>query len=402
MRTFVLLLATVLLAAASVSAASFQLSNTLGDHMVLQRAPASAVVFGFADPGVVVRTTFNGTEYQTTTTSQGVWRQALPPTQAGGPYTISFSSSDGDSAQLLDVLFGEVFFCGGQSNCQMTMDICNNATAEIASANSYPNIRVFTVGQGTSSNTPLTQLGTIAQKWTSASSSSIGGPSWGYFSGLCWLFGKSIYQSLGGNVPVGLVSNNWGGTSIQQWCSACTYLISSTRRARRLAFAHTSLVARACVCVCLRRSTYIIAALKACNGPAGSNNLFNAMINPYVQGRMAAKGMIWYQGESNVGQASYYSCQFPVMIDDYRKLFKAPNMYFGFVQISGYNYGTDQSPAYLREAQLSALQLPNVGLASAVDVGMAFDIHPTGTHRIIAHISTINCTDSFSSSSMIR
>ena len=234
MRTFVLLLATVLLAAASVSAASFQLSNTLGDHMVLQRAPASAVVFGFADPGVVVRTTFNGTEYQTTTTSQGVWRQALPPTQAGGPYTISFSSSDGDSAQLLDVLFGEVFFCGGQSNCQMTMDICNNATAEIASANSYPNIRVFTVGQGTSSNTPLTQLGTIAQKWTSASSSS-------------WLFGKSIYQSLGGNVPVGLVSNNWGGTSIQQWCSACTYLISSTRRARRLAFAHTSLVARACV-----------------------------------------------------------------------------------------------------------------------------------------------------------
>jgi sialate O-acetylesterase len=130
------------------------------------------------------------------------------------------------------------------------------------------------------------------------------------------------------------------------------------------------------------------------------------MINPYLQGPMTLKGFIWYQGESNVGQASYYQCAFPTMISDWRKSFGNPSLWFGFVQIAGianaslhptqstldnphnssiainvcpgYNYGTDQTPAYLREAQLAALQLPNVALASAVDVGLALDIHPTG------------------------
>jgi sialate O-acetylesterase len=115
-----------------------------------------------------------------------------------------------------------VFLCGGQSNCQMTMSNCNNASSEISSANAFPDIRVFTVGQGTQSNTPLTRLSTIAQRWAVASNSSIGGPDWQYFSGLCWLFGKGIYDSLGGKVPIGLISNNWGGTQIQQWSSPST------------------------------------------------------------------------------------------------------------------------------------------------------------------------------------
>ncbi len=84
------------------------LSNTLGDHMVLQRDASSpaAVVWGFAASGVIVQTTFNGRKYSARTDPDGTWRQALPPTPAGGPYTISFSGSDGGSATLNDVLFG--------------------------------------------------------------------------------------------------------------------------------------------------------------------------------------------------------------------------------------------------------------------------------------------------------
>jgi len=87
-------------------------------------------------------------------------------------------------------------------------------------------------------------------------------------------------------------------------------------------------------------------------------------------------GFTWYQGESNVGQDTYYACAFPQLISDWRVKFKNPELWFGFVQIAGYNYGPGTSPADLRVAQLAALQLPLVGWSSAIDVGNAFDIHP--------------------------
>lgn len=87
-----------------------------------------------------------------------------------------------------------------------------NASAEVQAANGYPNIRVFTVGQGTTSYTPLAQLATISQHWVAASNSTIGVGNWSEFSAVCWLFGRNVFNSIGGNIPIGLISNNWGGT----------------------------------------------------------------------------------------------------------------------------------------------------------------------------------------------
>jgi sialate O-acetylesterase len=82
----------------------------------------------------------------------------------------------------------------------MTVSQVFNASDEAAAANNYPNIRVFTVGQGTNSTTPLVQLKTIEQAWAVASSTSIGGPQWGYFSASCWFFGRTVFDGLGGKV----------------------------------------------------------------------------------------------------------------------------------------------------------------------------------------------------------
>ena len=99
-------------------------SRTLGSHMVLQRAPASAMVYGHAKLGSTVTTTFGGKNYSTTTDSidvgdvqgLGTWRQALPPTPGGKTaHTLTFASSAGDHATLTDILFGEVYFCSGAS-----------------------------------------------------------------------------------------------------------------------------------------------------------------------------------------------------------------------------------------------------------------------------------------------
>ena len=108
-----------LLAAASAAAAApMRLSATLGDHAVLQRDAVAppATIWGFADAGVTVSATLDGAPLQPAATAgaDGIWRVALPPTPAGGPHAIALTASDGSSAALADVLFGEVAICSGR------------------------------------------------------------------------------------------------------------------------------------------------------------------------------------------------------------------------------------------------------------------------------------------------
>ena len=87
---------------------------------------------------------------------------------------------------------------------QFTVASAFNATAEIAAAN-YPLIRVMTVGQGTSSSTPLADLKTIEQNWTAATPASIGGAEFGFFSAICYFFARDVHLATG--VPIGAISN---------------------------------------------------------------------------------------------------------------------------------------------------------------------------------------------------
>lgn len=94
----------------------------------------------------------------------------IPPTAASEtPYTITATSGSG-SISLKNVLFGDVWVCGGQSNMVFTVPSAFNATDEIAKADNYPNIRLFTV-QRVSSDTPLDEPPVILQPWSVTSSS---------------------------------------------------------------------------------------------------------------------------------------------------------------------------------------------------------------------------------------
>jgi hypothetical protein len=110
-------LATSLLAttstATSLSPCSFS-PGVFGDHMVLQRAPAAAMVFGFGAPGDTVTASVDGLATPPAIVGpDGIWRAALPPMPAGGPHTIGVACASGGSAKLQDVLFGDVYFCSG-------------------------------------------------------------------------------------------------------------------------------------------------------------------------------------------------------------------------------------------------------------------------------------------------
>ena len=46
---------------------------------------------------------------------------------------------------------------------------------------------------------------------------SVGGADWSYFSALCWMFGRRLYEQYG--IPIGLISSNYGGTRVEAWSS---------------------------------------------------------------------------------------------------------------------------------------------------------------------------------------
>jgi len=136
---------------------ALNISRTIGDHMVLQRN-TPAVIWGFDRPTQRVITTFLGETYTTTAGADGIWRQSLPAMAEGGPYSVQVSSDKG-AVNISDILFGDVFVCGGQSNMLFSVPAAFNASAEIKNSD-YPLIRLFTVGMGTQSDVPLPDLQT--------------------------------------------------------------------------------------------------------------------------------------------------------------------------------------------------------------------------------------------------
>ncbi|MDX9975845.1 MAG: sialate O-acetylesterase [FCB group bacterium] len=115
--------------------------------------------------------------------------------------------------------------------------------------------------------------------------------------------------------------------------------------------------------------------------------LYNAMINPLIPYGM--RGAIWYQGESNAGRAYQYRTLFPLMIKDWRQRWGQGDFPFLFVELASFNADNkvatepeDNTWAELREAQLIALSLPNTGVASAVDIGISDNIHPTNKQEV--------------------
>jgi len=320
--------------------------------MVLQRAPEKANLWGWSKTaGSTVSVTFNGKAYTAMAGTAGAWSVLLDATAAGGPYSITISSTAGEQAVLSNVLFGDVFVCGGQSNMQFTVASVFNATDEIKAAALYPNIRVFTVGQGTTSPTPLLEFTTIVQHWSVASPASIGLGNWSAFSAACWFFGKDLYDNL--QVPIGLVSDNWGGTIVQAW--------SSPEALAKCKSAESS--------------------EPKVGGPNDPSQLWNAMIVPVLP--MSIKGATWYQGESNAGNPNNYACSFPAMIADWRlKWGGNTNKAFGFyyVQLAPWLSNDGNAEPLTRLSQMFANALPNVGYATAADLGDPSspfgDIHP--------------------------
>lgn len=114
------------------------------------------------------------------------------------------------------------------------------------------------------------------------------------------------------------------------------------------------------------------------------SNLYNTMIYPFRD--FAIKGAIFYQGEENAVRWQQYTPLFQSLIQDWRNLWKNPEMPFYYVQIANWQERHSVQPesawAHLREAQTNALQLNNTGMAVTIDIGEAYDIHPKNKQEV--------------------
>jgi sialate O-acetylesterase len=111
--------------------------------------------------------------------------------------------------------------------------------------------------------------------------------------------------------------------------------------------------------------------------PSAPTVLYNGMIAPLLP--YAMRGVIWYQGEANVGRERQYQQLFPAMIADWRRAWGRGDFPFLFVQIAPYSTMTPE----IREAQLLSWQrTTNTALAVTIDCGDAEDIHPANKEPV--------------------
>ncbi|KAI8752698.1 sialate O-acetylesterase [Biomphalaria glabrata] len=323
---------------AKVAAVTFGFARHFQNHMVLQRAPQRANIYGFS-PTIGQKVTLQLVtvpatrtySYETTVHqdgSAGAWNFVLDPFAAGITVNIRVDSG-GESHNISDVIFGDVWVCSGQSNMQMTVFQIDGAAEEIADANNYPNIRVMTVNDN-ESPTPLNNLIALSESWSRASSASIGHGAWSYFSAVCWLFGKAIFKAR--HIPIGLVDTDWGGTPVKAWsspealahCGVHHDEPSDQPESYTEYLKHVPLEDR-----------------HRLEGPGNSSVLWNSMVHPLLG--MTIYGAIWYQGEGDSGGVARdkYNCTFPTMIKDWRSNWNmasngqtSATFPFGFVQLA--------------------------------------------------------------------
>lgn len=187
--------------------AELTLPRVFADHMVLQRGQ-EIPVWGKADPRKRVIVTFQGEEYRVRADRDGNWKLEMDAFPKGGPYTLSVNTNN-ESVVFENVMMGDVWVLGGQSNMEWALKNTNNGEDSIKVAD-YPNIRLFEVGRDLS----LKPLDDVAEaKWSVCTPASVEN-----FSAIGYYFARRIQADL--DVPIGLLDINWGGTVSEAWTSA--------------------------------------------------------------------------------------------------------------------------------------------------------------------------------------
>lgn len=337
----------------AISASAFakvKPASIFTDHVVLQQQ-SNVALWGWAKPSanVKITTSWNKKTYTASADAKGKFKIKVATPSAGGPFEISFN--DGELLVIKDVLIGEVWFCGGQSNMEMPMKgfksqpIIGSNEAILKAKNS--NIRLYTVPR---SSFTTKQENSKPSDWKLAQPESVAN-----FSATAYYFGSLLSELL--NVPIGLINDSYGGSSIEAWMSPEDLQ----------AFPEIKIPKPADTIKEVNRTP---------------TTLYNGMLYPVIG--YGIRGAIWYQGESNYERPAQYLDLFPLMVSSWRKTWDNGEFPFYYAQIAPFDYASFQlnaiekpNSAFIRDAQRKAqAKIPNSGMAVLMDIGEFKNIHP--------------------------
>ncbi|MFI5097642.1 MAG: sialate O-acetylesterase [Candidatus Acidiferrales bacterium] len=185
-------------------------SPIFGDNMVLQRGKPNTI-WGWAKPGEAVRVEIADHTASSVTAPDGRWKVKIDPPAPGGPYVVKIQGRQ--TVELHEVLVGDVWLCGGQSNMQLGLNFARNGAEEVKSAE-HPEIRFFIVQEHSSYSRADVPVGT----WKIASPQTAGEGRTGGISAAAYYFARKLQDAL--HVPIGLVEDCLGGTPAETWTSA--------------------------------------------------------------------------------------------------------------------------------------------------------------------------------------
>ena len=318
-----------------------RLPSIIGDHMVLQEN-SNVKIWGWAEPNkeVLIIPSWSQDTVRTKSTGDTKWLASIQtPAADNRTYTLTVQTQQ-RKIEVKDILVGQVWLCGGQSNMNYSAAQGITDMQEELQKPMNPTIRLFTV---TRNSSPWYQE-ECEGKWQVCNAKSAL-----WFSAVGYFFGKTLSEAL--SQPVGLINASWGGSPVETWTPA-----SSMSKEPALKGMWTK----------NRKSK------SPYNYTIGS--MYNAMIHPITN--FALAGIVWYQGEANVGHTSYADA-FSLLIDSWRTRF-GRDLPFYFVQIAPYKYKHPNSGAEIREQQARvAASKDRTGMVVVSDlVENVGDIHP--------------------------
>jgi sialate O-acetylesterase len=205
------LLFIMLLGAALDINAQVKLQPLFTDNMVLQQNSITPV-WGKSKAGkkITLTTSWDKKKYETTADDNGNFEFKVNTPHAGGPFTLTFN--DGRKTTLRNVMIGEVWLMGGQSNAQMQMYGIKDAEKEIADAANFPDIRLLQV-RTTAAAKPSETLNAEGDGWEKASPRTVRN-----FSAAGYLFARELQKDR--NVPIGIIQSCLGSTFAEAWISS--------------------------------------------------------------------------------------------------------------------------------------------------------------------------------------
>jgi len=374
MLAIVLTVVTGLLAGAC--RAAVVLPSILGHNMVLQQNQPLPV-WGWADPGEEVTVAISDITAAGKADAYGRWQVRLPPLAAvSNALEMIVKGSSGSKLVVTNILVGEVWLGSGQSNMEMNM-LSTRRAKEFIDAADRPQMRLFLVWRDRS---PLPKMDCNA-KWVVCSPAAVRS-----FSAAMYHFGRVLQDEL--HMPVGLIQSAYSGTSIHYWTPPDPVSTNSAERTpaeRKLAHLPDKME------IWVRQTRKALAAggmiqQPPCSAGVGRHkgNLYNAHIYPLIP--FAIRGVLWYQGESQVAGVtglSYYESM-KELIEGWRHNWGQGDFPFYFVQLaprdySGYTTNLWKLPL-LWENQVAALAITNTGMAGTMDISPVEEGDPTQAH----------------------